>query len=118
MFFFFRHCVCVSCVIEFNFFSFPPSYPIYFADTIVQDKIIDTERIDYLKNYIAQVRRAKNEGVKVAGYFVWTLLDNFEWAYGWWPQFGLVHVDRQNGFKRTVRPSAKWWAEWIAKYGK
>ncbi|HSX46573.1 MAG TPA: family 1 glycosylhydrolase, partial [Patescibacteria group bacterium] len=39
-----------------------------------------------------------------------SLLDNFEWAYGWWPRFGLVEVDRENGMKRKVRPSAKWFA--------
>jgi len=42
-------------------------------------------------------------------------LDNFEWAQGWWPRFGMVEVDRAHGMKRTIRPSAKWYAERIKK---
>jgi beta-glucosidase len=41
------------------------------------------------------------------------LLDNFEWSYGWWPKFGLVEVDRKT-MKRTIRKSAKWWANYLA----
>ncbi len=55
---------------------------------------------------------ARAEGINLIGYYHWSLLDNFEWAYGWWPNFGLVHVDRKT-MKRTVRPSAKAWAKWL-----
>jgi beta-glucosidase len=54
---------------------------------------------------------ANSQQLPVIGYLHWSLLDNFEWATGWWPKFGLVEVDRTNGMRRTIRPSAKWWAQ-------
>jgi beta-glucosidase len=59
------------------------------------------------------MERAISEGVDLRGYFHWSLLDNFEWQDGWWPKFGLVEIDRAHGMKRTIRPSAKWYAERI-----
>lgn len=53
-----------------------------FPDEVVDGNIADGERVQYLNDHIKQVLRAKNEGVNVGGYFVWTLLDNFEWAKG------------------------------------
>jgi len=64
-----------------------------FPDRVVDGEVHDPERTQYLKDHIAQVLRAKEEGVKVKGYFVWTLMDNFEWAEGYHPRFGLIHVD-------------------------
>jgi beta-glucosidase len=61
------------------------------------------------------MERALSEGVPLKGYLHWSLLDNFEWENGWWPKFGLVEVDTQHAMKRTVRPSAKWFAERIEK---
>jgi beta-glucosidase len=58
---------------------------------------------------------AQQENIPIIGYLHWSLLDNFEWAFGWWPKFGLVAVDREHGMKRTVRPSAQWWAKEVAK---
>lgn len=63
---------------------------------------------------IIAMERAISEGVELKGYMHWSLLDNFEWAYGWWPKFGLVAVDRKT-MKRTVRPSAKWLAAFLAR---
>jgi beta-glucosidase len=77
----------------------------------------DTHRKWWIEETIIAMERALSEGVDVKGYFHWSLLDNFEWAYGWWPEFGLVHVDRKT-MKRTVRPSAKYYAEEIAKRSK
>jgi len=68
----------------------------------------------WLKETILALIKARKAGVHLIGYMHWSLLDNFEWAFGWWPKFGLVHVDRENGMKRTVRPSARWWAKQIA----
>jgi beta-glucosidase len=59
---------------------------------------------------VVAMERALSEGVDLRGYFHWSLLDNFEWAYGWWPKFGLVEVDREHGMERKIRPSAKWFA--------
>jgi beta-glucosidase len=69
----------------------------------------DEYRRWWLEETIVAMERALSEGVDLRGYLHWSLLDNFEWKYGWWPQFGLVHVDRKT-MKRTVRPSAKWFA--------
>lgn len=73
----------------------------------------DKYRKWWLKETMQALVRSRRDGVDLIGYLHWSLLDNFEWAFGWWPQFGLVHVDRANGMKRTIRPSAKWWAEQI-----
>jgi beta-glucosidase len=56
--------------------------------------------------------RAKEEGVLVSGYFVWTLMDNFEWAEGYRPRFGLIYVDYKTQ-KRIVKKSALWYSERI-----
>ncbi len=70
----------------------------------------DHHRQWWLDETIKALEKANESGVDLRGYLHWSLLDNFEWAEGWWPKFGLVAVDRQNGMKRTVRPSAKWLA--------
>ncbi len=84
--------------------------PIIVTENGVADEQ-DTYRQWWLQETIVAMERAMSEGVQLSGYFHWSLLDNFEWAYGWWPKFGLVDVDRKNGMKRSVRASAKWYAE-------
>lgn len=74
----------------------------------------DTYRRWWIEETIMAMKRALSENVQVIGYLHWSLLDNFEWAYGWWPKFGLIEVDRET-MKRTVRPSAKFYAEQIEK---
>ena len=69
----------------------------------------DEHRRWWLEETILAIERALSEDVKMLGYLHWSLLDNFEWAYGWWPKFGLIEVDRKT-MKRTVRPSAKYYA--------
>ena len=85
-----------------------------FKDELIQNTVADESRINYLKSYIAQVLKAKKEGVHVTGYFVWTLLDNFEWAEGFHPRFGLVYVDFKTQ-QRTVKASGKWYGDFIKK---
>lgn len=92
-----------------------PGKPIFITENGVADAN-DKYRQWWLKETMQALDAARKEDIPVAGYLHWSLLDNFEWAYGWWPQFGLVHVDREHGMKRTVRPSAKWWAQEIKKY--
>jgi beta-glucosidase len=75
-------------------------------------KIDDTSRIEFLSGYIEAVRRAIAEGIDVRGYFVWSLLDNFEWASGYAVRFGLVHVDYPTQ-KRTAKASYFWYADLI-----
>jgi beta-glucosidase len=69
----------------------------------------------WIEESMVAMERAISEGVDLKGYFHWSLLDNFEWAYGWWPKFGLIAVDREHGMKRTIRPSARWFAGRINK---
>jgi beta-glucosidase len=69
----------------------------------------DEERIEYVERALAGVLRALADGIDVRGYTYWSLLDNFEWAYGYGPHFGLVAVDRST-FARTPKPSAHWYA--------
>ncbi len=86
--------------------------PIFITENGVADSN-DQFRKWWIEETIVAMERAISEGVNLKGYMHWSLLDNFEWKYGWWPKFGLVHVDRENGMKRTVRPSAKWFAKKI-----
>ncbi|MDD5032339.1 MAG: glycoside hydrolase family 1 protein [Patescibacteria group bacterium] len=70
----------------------------------------DKERVNFIREHLKYVYKAIGGGVSVRGYFYWSLLDNFEWAAGFDPKFGLYEVDRKT-FKRTARPSAKMYAE-------
>lgn len=78
--------------------------------------IHDERRLDYLKQNFIQIRLAMQDGVDVRGYFVWSLLDNFEWAYGYSKRFGIIRVDFDTQ-KRTVKDSGKWYAKVIADNG-
>ncbi|HPI12694.1 MAG TPA: GH1 family beta-glucosidase [Catalimonadaceae bacterium] len=73
----------------------------------------DPLRVQYLQQHISQVRRAMNDGVPVSGYFVWTLMDNFEWAEGYRPRFGLVYTDFPSQ-KRIIKDSGRWYSEFLA----
>lgn len=73
-------------------------------------KVQDPERTEFLKGYIANAWKAKNEGVNLAGYMAWSLLDNLEWTSGFEPRFGLVAVDFDS-LGRTPKDSAKWYRE-------
>ncbi|MFF5262897.1 glycoside hydrolase family 1 protein [Actinomadura viridis] len=75
----------------------------------------DQDRIDYLDGHLRAVRRAVDDGVDVRGYFVWSLLDNFEWAEGYAQRFGLVHVDFATQV-RTPKASYHWFREHLARY--
>ena len=79
-------------------------------------RVRDERRIRYLRNHIAQVRRAMDEGVPVKGYFHWSLMDNFEWSLGYGPRFGLVYVDYKT-LKRTIKDSGRWFAKVIQDDG-
>ncbi|MFJ9796719.1 GH1 family beta-glucosidase [Streptomyces sp. NPDC101145] len=76
----------------------------------------DPERVAYLRQHLAAVHRAIEDGADVRGYFLWSLLDNFEWAYGYSKRFGIVHVDFASQ-RRTPKDSARWYADVIARGG-
>ncbi|NQZ74239.1 MAG: family 1 glycosylhydrolase, partial [Dinoroseobacter sp.] len=74
------------------------------ADILKNGAVHDPERIDYLNQHFEQARRAISDGVPLQGYFVWSLLDNYEWALGYEKRFGLIHVDFET-LERTPKSS-------------
>ncbi|MEP6673904.1 MAG: GH1 family beta-glucosidase [Ferruginibacter sp.] len=86
-----------------------------FTDEVINGNVQDDQRVDFLKAYIRQVLLTKQQGAKVNGYFVWTLLDNFEWAEGFHPRFGLVHVNFETQ-ERIIKASGKWYRDFISRY--
>lgn len=88
-----------------------------FADKISKDgRIHDTRRIAYIRGHIDAVRRAIQDGADVRGYFVWSLMDNFEWARGYQQFFGLVHTNYATQ-KRTIKDSGYFYQQVIAQNG-
>jgi len=76
-------------------------------------RVADGRRVSYLRDHVAAVERAIEHEVPVAGYFAWSLLDNFEWAQGYSKRFGLVYVDFQTQ-RRIIKDSGRWYAGFIA----
>lgn len=87
-----------------------------FFDKAENGKSHDPRRISFLEQYIAAMARAMDDGARIEGYFVWSFLDNFEWADGYDYRFGLVHVDYQNEQKRTPKDSYFWYRDLIKAY--
>lgn len=83
-----------------------------FPDLIAEGNVPDQQRIDYFREYLGAVLRAKQEGLPVDGYFAWTLTDNFEWAEGYRARFGLVHVDFETQ-QRTIKASGRWFQHFL-----
>ena len=78
-------------------------------------RVHDDFRVDYLKKHLQAVRRALNEGIPLKGYFLWSFIDNFEWAYGYAKQFGIVHCDYSN-LERTPKDSYYYYRDVIAGF--
>ncbi len=76
----------------------------------------DPTRIDFLRGYLRGLKVSLDEGIPVAGYFHWSIMDNFEWAEGYAPRFGLIHVDYTT-YKRTIKDSGRWYREVIQSRG-
>ncbi|HEU0040853.1 MAG TPA: GH1 family beta-glucosidase [Jiangellaceae bacterium] len=97
-----------------------PHLPLYvtengaaYPDAVTPDgRVPDVERTRYLDAHVRACHRALADGVDLRGYFAWSLLDNFEWAYGYAQRFGIVHVDYETQV-RTVKDSARWFAELV-----
>jgi len=81
------------------------------------DRVADPLRVDYLRKHLAAVHAAIAHGADVRGYFVWSLLDNFEWTHGYSKRFGIVHVDFETQ-TRTPKDSAGFYADVIASNGR
>ncbi len=80
-----------------------------FKDLVQNGVVHDADRTDYIARHIEAVAQAMRQGVRMEGYMVWSLLDNFEWASGYEKRFGIVHVDYATQ-KRTLKDSAVWFA--------
>lgn len=84
-----------------------------FKDELVNGVVDDTQRIAYFQEYLRALLQAKKEGVNIKGYLAWTLMDNFEWAEGYHPRFGLIHVDFDTQL-RTIKNSGYWFRDLLA----
>ncbi len=84
-----------------------------YQDTVSEDgRVHDPERTAYLEQHLGACARAVAQGAPLAGYFAWSLLDNFEWAYGYDKRFGLIRVDYKTQ-QRTIKTSGHRYAELI-----
>jgi beta-glucosidase/6-phospho-beta-glucosidase/beta-galactosidase len=93
------------------------NYPLYITEcgfSQKNDGILDIQRVHYLSGYLREFDKCYQSGMKnLKGFFVWSLLDNFEWSSGYKETFGIVNVDRKNNYKRTPKLSAKFIKEFI-----
>ncbi|MHB1178771.1 MAG: GH1 family beta-glucosidase [Daejeonella sp.] len=83
-----------------------------FPDKIINNEINDVQRMQYIQENLEQILKARGEGLNVEGYFVWTLTDNFEWAEGFHPRFGLIYVDFETQ-QRIIKSSGHWYARFL-----
>jgi beta-glucosidase len=79
-------------------------------DVDFDGRIRDERRIRYLSHHLMQTKKAMDAGIPVKGYFVWSLLDNFEWALGYRQRFGLIHVNFDTQ-QRTLKDSGLWFSQ-------
>jgi beta-glucosidase len=84
-----------------------------FKDTVHEDRVHDAQRQRYIARHIAATRDAMRQGVRVDGYFVWSLLDNFEWSSGYAKRFGIVRVNYDTQ-ARSLKDSALWYRDFLA----
>ncbi|KAM3358468.1 beta-glucosidase 13-like [Capsicum galapagoense] len=82
--------------------------------TTVQQGVDDLERAEYIRQYLLAIKDALQDGVNVNGYFVWALLDNFEWRWGYTQRYGINYVDFNNNLKRYPKRSALWLKEFLS----
>ncbi|MCO5221853.1 MAG: GH1 family beta-glucosidase [Thermomicrobiales bacterium] len=84
-----------------------------YDDRLVHGKVDDRQRARYIHDHLAALYKAIDDGVPVKGYFVWSLMDNFEWAEGYARRFGLIYVDYKTQ-QRTIKRSGRWYAEVVS----
>jgi beta-glucosidase len=103
--------------------TYPDLPPLYvtengaaYDDPVVDGAVHDDRRIAYLDGHVRAVHQAIEEGVDVRGYFEWSLMDNFEWGFGYAMRFGMVHIDYDT-LVRTPKDSAYWYRDVIRRHG-
>ena len=85
-------------------------------DTVSLDGMVhDPDRIDFLNRYLIELEKSTDDGADVRGYFLWSLIDNFEWACGYFQRFGIVYVDFESQ-ERILKDSAYWYKNWIKEH--
>jgi beta-glucosidase len=84
-----------------------------YADRRANGTVEDPKRISYVDRHLAAIERALQDGIPVRGYFLWSLLDNFEWAFGYTRRFGIVYVDYET-LERVPKASYHWYRDLIA----
>ena len=82
-----------------------------FADQLEGDSVHDLRRVAFLRGYIGAVGRAAAEGAPIRGYFVWSLMDNFEWSLGYSKRFGVIFTDYENNLRRVIKDSGLLYAQ-------
>lgn len=87
-----------------------------YPDQVVDGQVHDQDRISFMRGYLSEIHRATLEGVRLSGYFAWSLMDNFEWALGYSKRFGLHYVDFDT-LVRTPKDSARWYTNVIKNNG-
>lgn len=85
-----------------------------YKDEVVDGQVDDPQRLSYIQRHLRQVQRAIASGIPIKGYFAWSMLDNFEWGFGYAKRFGLIYVDYQTQ-QRTLKSSAKWYGQVICQ---
>ncbi|MEV4628801.1 GH1 family beta-glucosidase [Micromonospora sp. NPDC049523] len=100
-----------------------PKLPLYitengaaFVDEVVDGEVDDIDRVAYFDAHLRACHTAISSGVPLRGYFAWSLMDNFEWAWGYTKRFGMIHIDYDSQL-RTPKSSARWYADVIRRNG-
>jgi beta-glucosidase len=101
-------------------YTLPPLYitenGAAYDDVLVEGRVHDEKRLQYIQGHLEQALRAVQDGVDLRGYFAWSLMDNFEWAWGYAKRFGIVYVDYATQ-KRTLKDSALWYRDVVRDNG-
>ncbi|KAM0029047.1 putative beta-glucosidase [Helianthus debilis subsp. tardiflorus] len=82
------------------------------AENENQNVLQDNKRVEYHTMYLSSLAQAISDGADVRGYFVWTLMDDFEWVHGYLPTFGLYYVDRET-LNRIPKLSSRWYQDFL-----
>ncbi|KAG2317255.1 hypothetical protein Bca52824_020377 [Brassica carinata] len=106
---------CLECILTHLTSIFAGFGDLQKPETTLKQLLNDTKRIQYMSGYLDALQSGMRDGANVKGYFAWSLLDNFEWLYGYKLRFGLFHVDYTT-LQRTPKLSASWYKNYIEEH--